>query len=603
MKFWKFVSNVRHYKTQVFLSIVCNVLMAIFMVVNIPLFIPLLETLFQTDTSPVIKPEAVISVGNFISYVKFWFYNAIESYSRQQAIGFVCVAIVISFFLNNLFRYLAMYFIAPVRTGIIRDLRGKMYDKILDLPLSFFSRERKGDIISRVTSDVLEVEWSILNVIEKVFREPLIFLGSLLFMLYISVQLTLFVFVLILFMGVVIGGISRTLKKSSKKVQDSLGNVIAILEESLGGLRVIKAFGSKDYMRDMFQNQNNLSRNLLTGVLRRRDLSSPLSEFLGVSVVALLIWFGADLVFTGEIKAGTFFAFLFAFYNVINPAKAFSSAYYSIQKGMAALDRIDMILDQDIERDFISNAPSVAFQKNIRFDNVSFRYKNETAYVLNNIDLEILKGQTVALVGASGVGKSTLVDLLLRFYHVSEGTISLDGVDINEMNLTDLRSKSALVTQQPILFNDTVFNNIVFSNKNFTMDQVVNAAKTANAHDFIIEMPEGYQAVIGDGGMNLSGGQRQRLTIARAILRDPQILILDEATSSLDAESEKLVQDALLKVMNNRTAIVIAHRLSTIKNADKIVVMKEGRIVQLGTHDELIRSTGEYQKFVDLQSL
>jgi ABC-type multidrug transport system fused ATPase/permease subunit len=510
---------------------------------------------------------------------------------------YVCLWIVGVFFLKNLFRYLSLFFMAPVRNGIIRDLRGQLFHKLLVLPLPYFSEERKGDLMSRITADVQEVEWSILNVLEAVFREPLIIGGALGIMLYISPQLTLFVFVLMFFTGFVIGGIGRRLKRSSLDVQERLGTLVSLIEEALSGLRIIKGFNAEGYQREKFGRENDGYRHTLTRLLWRRDLSSPLSEFLGIGVVAVLLWFGSRLVFSGQMAAETFLTFIFAFYNVIEPAKKLSRAVYDIQKGIAALQRVEMVLDapQQISEPEHPQ-PLDTFSDAIEYRDVGFAYNNNEGPVLQDINLRIPKGRVVALVGASGAGKSTIADLLPRFYDVQSGGIFIDGIDIRDVSLRSLRHLMGIVSQEAILFNDTIYNNIVFGMEGVAAQDVERAARIANAHDFILATEYGYQTNIGDRGLKLSGGQRQRLTIARAILKNPPILILDEATSALDAESEKLVQQALEELMKNRTAIVIAHRLSTVRNADEIVVLHRGRIVQRGTHEELTAKEGEYLK-------
>jgi ABC-type multidrug transport system fused ATPase/permease subunit len=452
---------------------------------------------------------------------------------------------------------------------------------------------------------VQEVEWSILNVLEIIFREPLIILGSLLVMLYISPPLTAFVLVLFFFTALIIGGIGKALRKRSARAQQQLGGMVARIEEALSGLRIIKGFSAEQYQAERFQEENNAYSHTLTRMLWRRDLSSPLSEFLGVSVVAVLLWYGSGLVFSQALSSENFFAFLFAFFNIIAPAKAFSSAYYNIQKGLAAVDRIEAI---QFANNTITDAADARelnnFDKAIEFRQVSFQYANQSEeQVLDQINLHIPKGKIIALVGASGAGKTTLVDLLPRFYDPQEGSILLDGVDIRTYTLSSLRSLMGIVSQHPVLFNDTIYNNIAFGMKGVDEAKVMAAAKVANAHDFIMATEEGYQTNIGDGGNKLSGGQKQRLTIARAILKNPAILILDEATSSLDAVSEKQVQEALLHLMQNRTSIVIAHRLSTIKHADQIVVLDAGKIVQMGTHEELLRQEGVYKNLLSLQGI
>lgn len=602
MGFWGLMSYLKSYKLYVSLNIMANVMMAIFMVINVPLFIPLLQILFnaQYDYPQPVEP---FSIENGIDHIKYYMATWLEGVPPEQAIMWVCTAIVILFFLKNFFRYMAMFFISPVRTGVVRDLRNEMYDEVVDLPLSFFSDEKKGDLIARVSSDVQEIESSILNVLETIFREPIVIMGSLLFMVMISLKLTVFVFILILFTGVVIGGISKSLKRKSFKAQNLLGQLIARLEETLGGVRIIKAFNASDFLRRRFHQENDSYRDTLTNIYRRRDLSSPMSEFLGISVVAMLVWYGSGLVFSDTIEAATFFAFLYAFYNVINPAKAFSNAFFNVQKGLAALDRIQFILAAKETHHMPSGVGGVTdIRDTIQFKNVHFTYPKSDATVINNVSFELNKGKKLALVGASGSGKTTIVDLLARFYDVTSGSIELDGVDIRELNTESYRKLFGIVSQEPVLFNDSVLNNIRFGSKNIPMDQVVKAAKVANAHEFIEQLEKGYETIIGDRGVKLSGGQRQRLTIARAILNNPPIIILDEATSSLDSRSEQLVQASMERVMEDRTAVIIAHRLSTIKNVDEIIFLKDGQIAQSGKHEELMSDTGEYKRMVDLQS-
>ncbi|MCB9264037.1 MAG: ABC transporter ATP-binding protein [Lewinellaceae bacterium] len=601
--FWRLMGYLRNYKANVALNVGSNILTAVFTAASIPLLVPFLEILFDRRQPVMERPEAITDIDSLTTSFNYYLSQLVLEQGKEAALAFVCVTILSAFFLKNLFRYLSLFFMAPVRNGIIRDIRQQLFDKVLILPLSYFSEERKGDLMSRVTSDVQEVEWSILNVLEAVFREPLIIIGALGFMLYVSPSLTVFVFVLMIFTAVVIGGIGRSLKRSSSVVQEKLGMLVSIVEEGLGGLRIIKGFNAEGYQREKFSKENNAYRRTLTRLLWRRDLSSPLSEFLGIATVAVLLWYGSRQVFDGRLAAETFLTFIFAFYNVIDPAKSLSKAVYNIQKGIAAMERVERVLDAEVSIREKSNAlPAGSFRDKIEYRNVSFTYRADEGPVLQNINLEIPRGQVVALVGASGAGKSTLVDLLPRFYDVTQGSIYLDGRDIRDYQLHSLRHLMGIVTQEAILFNDTIYNNIVFGMEGVKQEDVERAARVANAHDFIMATEQGYNTNIGDRGGKLSGGQRQRLTIARAILKNPPILILDEATSALDSESEKLVQQALLELMKNRTSIVIAHRLSTIQHADEIVVMKDGHIIERGTHEALLRKAGEYQKLVELQA-
>ena len=589
------------YKGYVALNILSNILMALFMVVSIPAVIPFFQILFDRD--PVVTEAQQFSIDNLEPWAQYQFSLLLTNNTKEEALTLVCLVLIGLFFFKNFFRYMSMFFMAYIRNGVVRDMRQQLYSKYLDLPFSYFSNERKGDLISRITADVQEVEHSILRVLETTFREPIVITGSIAFMVIISPQLTLFVFALILFTVFVIGGVSRTLRRKSRIAQDKLANIISIVEESLGGIRIIKAFNGEDLQQGKFSVENEQYRSLLNRIFWRRDLSSPLSEFLGVTVVVVLLWYGSRLVFNGQLSAETFFAFLFAFYQVISPSKAFSSAYYSIQKGLASIDRINDVLKVTNP---VSDAPQAKplkdFSKSIAFQNVSFSYPGTETDVLRQINLEINKGQIIALVGSSGSGKSTLADLVPRFHDPTAGRILIDGVDIREFRLEDLRDNMGIVSQEAILFNDTIRNNIKFSVSDISDEEIERAAKYANAHEFILETENGYDTVIGDRGMKLSGGQRQRLTIARALIKNPPILILDEATAALDSESEKLVQVALDHVMEGRTSIIIAHRLSTIRHADSIYVLKEGQIVEKGTHDELQDMDGEYKKFVELQA-
>ena len=595
---------IKPYRGLVSLNILCNILMAVFTVVSIPAIIPFFQILFNLEKKVVSKPDLALNTSSILDYIKYYFSQLIENYEPQKALIYVCLIIIVLFFFKNLFRYLSLFVMAPVRNGIVRDIRQKLFDKLLSLPLGFYTEERKGDLLSRISSDISEIEFSILSMLEAFFREPIIIIGSLLFMLYVSPMLTLFVFGLILFTIIIIGGISKTLKKKSHQAQSKLGNLIAQVEEMINGLRIVKAFNAENYQKTRFAKENNDYKNLLNRILWRRDLSSPLSEFLGIVVVSLLMWYGSNQVFENNIEPETFFAFLFAFYNVINPAKAFSTAYFNLQKGLAAIQRVNEVLYTENKIIDTKNATNISsFNNSIEFDNVSFAYFNSGPLVLKEINFRIEQGQTLALVGMSGAGKSTIADLIPRFYDVNQGEIRIDNVSTKKYTLSSLRSLMGFVSQEAILFNDTVYNNITFGIKDVDRKEVVASAKLAHAHEFIEKLELGYETVIGDKGVKLSGGQRQRLTIARALVKNPPILILDEATSALDSESEQWVQKALNEVMKNRTVIVIAHRLSTIQHADLIIVLKDGEIIEQGNHNTLVAQKGEYLKFVELQSV
>ena len=599
----RLLRHLQPYRILVGLNIISNILMAVFTVVSIPVFIPFFRILFGLESKVSEPPASISSLEDVLATANYRFSLLIQEQGASRALLITCLILVALFFLKNLFRYLSMYFIAPVRNGIVRDVRQELFDHLTVLPLGYFSNERKGDLLSRITSDVQEIEWSILNVLEALFRSPLTILGSLFIMVYMSPGLTLLVFLLMIFTGVIIGGISSRLRRQSGELQGLLGRLVSGVEETLGGMRVIKAFNAESYQQKHFQAINEEYRDLQTRIIRRRDLSSPLSEFLGISVVAVLLWVGAQRIFAGEIGAEAFMAFLLAFYNVIEPSKSLSKAMYNIQKGLAAVDRVDAILHVPArlpERPGCQGIQEI--REEVRFSQVRFRYPGADYWALDDISFTIPKGKTVALVGLSGAGKSTIADLLPRFYDVTEGAITIDGQDVRDVNLDDLRRLFGIVTQEAILFHDTVANNVTFGQP-ASPETLRQVAEQAHATAFIEQLPEGWSTNIGDRGNKLSGGQRQRLTIARALLRNPELLILDEATSALDSESERHVQQALASLLEDRTALVIAHRLSTIKRADEILVLNAGRIVERGTHEDLISRGGEYQKLVALQGL
>ncbi|MEM9886789.1 MAG: ABC transporter ATP-binding protein [Bacteroidota bacterium] len=601
---FRLLAYVKNYKPLITGHILSNILTVFFSVFSVPALIPFLNILFGVDAAVEERPDWALNADAIQDNINYFFSQFIADYGKERALIYACTFIIIVFFFKNLFRYLALVFMTPVRSGIVRDIRQKLYEKSMNLPLSYFSEARKGDMISRVTADVQEVEWSVLGVLETAVREPLMLLGALGTMLFISPKLTFFVFLLILFTALVIGGLGRMLRKQSGKAQQTLGDLVSRLEETLSGLRIIKAFRAENYQFQQFQTINNTYRHWINRLLWRTDLSSPLSEFLGVFTFSFLIWYGFREVNTGQIEISTFFAFLYAFFLILEPSKKLSKSIYRIQKGMAAIDRIDAILDTVNPIQEKTNAKTIStFKNEIIYENVTFAYEGQEKAALTEVNLIIPKGKSIALVGSSGAGKSTFIDLLPRFYDPKEGQITIDGIDIKYLTLNSLRSMISVVSQEAILFNDSIYNNIVFGMESVSEAQVIAAAKVANAHEFILATEQGYQTNIGDRGTKLSGGQRQRLTIARAILRNPPILILDEATSALDSESEKLVQDALIKVMQDRTTIVVAHRLSTIQHADQIVVLNEGKIIEKGSHFELLEKGGEYQKLVELQAI
>lgn len=582
-------------------------------VLSFGLIIPILNILFKINEDNYNfvpwgddKASSLLEKGeHFVSALQnnFYYYTSsyIDEYGGIKTLLVLAVALVVMTLVKTGVTYLSLYYLVPIRTGVVRDIRNQINDKILSLPLAFFSEERKGDIIGRMTGDVNEVENSIMSSLDMLFKNPILIIVYFSTMLIVSWQLTLFVLILLPISGFVMGRVGKTLKKRSTLAQEKWGELMAQIEETLGGLRIIKAFNAEKKVSARFQEGGNELRNMTNKIVRRQQLAHPMSELLGTATIAVVLWFGGTLILSNEssITASSFMFYLVMFYSIINPAKEFSKSAYAVQKGLASMERIDKILSAENDIKDPENPITITLNDKIEYKNVWFKYRNN--WVLQDINLEIPKGKTVALVGQSGSGKSTLVDLLPRFYDINKGQITIDGNDICSTRVYDLRSLMGNVNQDAILFNDTFFNNIAFGVENATLEQVQDAAKIANAHDFIIATEKGYDTNIGDRGGKLSGGQRQRLSIARAILKNPQILILDEATSALDTESERLVQEALENLMRNRTTIVIAHRLSTIKNADEICVMHEGRIVERGCHDELYSLNGLYRKLCDMQ--
>lgn len=597
------------YSKYLYLNFVFNFLSALFGVFSLVSMIPLLRILFGLEHKVygyLPLREAMHDFTELSNAVKHNIYSFITRVSDVNGPGTALLLIgfflVIMVFLKVGFTYLASYSIVTLRTGVIRDIRDKIYNKTVSLPIGFFTEEKKGDILSRITGDVSEIEASIMSSLDMFFKNPVIILVSVSAMIIMSWQLTIFVFVLFPLAGTVIGRVGKSLKKRSLKGQNKMGELLSTVEETLGGLRIIKAFTAEEKVYVRFQKENEDYRKIMSKLLRRRYLAHPLSELMGTMVIIIVMWYGGHLILnnTSSLSPDKFIVYLAVFYSIINPTKSFSQDYYSIQKGLASMERINRILETEsniIERP--DARPVKSFSSAIEYRGVGFRYKQD--YVLQDIHIKVEKGKTIALVGHSGSGKSTLVDLLPRFYDVENGDILIDGIDIRDYLIKDLRSLMGIVNQDPILFNDTFFNNIAFGVNHATEEEVIAAARVAHAHEFIENTELGYHSVVGDRGSKLSGGQRQRISIARAVLKNPPILILDEATSALDTESEKLVQDALTRLMKNRTSIVIAHRLSTIVHADEIFVLSNGFIVERGTHDQLLAANGEYRKFYNMQ--
>ena len=590
------------YKKQLILNFLFNLLSALFTVFSVTMMIPILDILFDQKKNVYdMMPWAMN-----LDAVKHNLYYYITIFKDENGAGLTLLLIgafvIIATLLKVGFYYLGAYEAIYIRNGVVKDMREQIYQKMLKLALPFFSEERKGDIISRITGDVTEVENSIMSSLDMFLKNPIIIIVLLASMLVMSPRMTLFIFLVLPIAGYIIGRVGKSLKKVSREGQDKMGEILTVVEETLGGLRIIKAFNAEKKMNARFSSELHDYKSIMNRLMRRRELAHPLSELLGTVVIIIVVWYGGTLILSNnsELTGTEFIAYLAIFYQIINPAKAFTTALYSIQKGLASMDRIDKILYADVTIPQASDAKSVSTLKNsIEYRNVTFAYDDKV--VLNNVSLTIPKGKTIALVGQSGSGKTTFVDLLPRFYDVNEGQILIDGADLRDLKLHDLRDLMGNVNQEAILFNDTIFNNIAFGVDNASMPEVIAAAKVANAHDFIIETEHGYDTVIGDRGSKLSGGQRQRLSIARAILKNPPVLILDEATSALDTESERLVQDALENLMKNRTSVVIAHRLSTVRNADLICVFHEGEIIERGTHDELIKLNGRYKHLHSMQ--
>ena len=607
--FFRFVMRfVAAYKWNVVVSVFFNILTTLFTVFSFAFIMPILNVLFSIETKEYTYME--VSAGNFNDAMvnNFYYYIAsfMQTYGASNALALLCAFFVGMTLIKVLSQYASDWFIFPVSNGVERDIRNDMYEKIISLPIGFFTNERKGDILARSSADVKELQNSVMSSIASVIRYPLNIIVSLAVMIYVSWQLTIFVFIAIPIFGGILGIVGKRLRRASLEAQQLGGDILTNIEETIGGLRIVKAFNAEATMDSRFKNLTDRFYRVNNSVSRRLALAHPMSEFIGICAVATILWFGGSLILNGRsfIDASMFIFYLLMFYNIINPAKELTKTGYTIQKGLAAMTRIDKILyaENPIKNPTNPKPLPAAKEPGISFKNVSFSYDG-VRNVLLDIDLEIKPGETVAIVGQSGSGKSTMLDLIPRFYDIQKGKILVGDTDITQLRTKDLRSLMGNVSQEAILFNDTIFNNIAFANPSASREDVIKAAKAANAHDFIMETENGYDTLIGDRGCRLSGGQRQRISIARALLKNPAILILDEATSALDTESERLVQDALDTLMKDRTTVVVAHRLSTIVNADKICVLNNGRIAEIGTHNELIGLGGIYKKLVDMQQV
>ncbi|MEO8852903.1 MAG: ABC transporter ATP-binding protein [Ginsengibacter sp.] len=583
-----------------------NILSNLFSVVSLGLLGPFLWLIFENkDTgNAVAKSTGFFSRFNISNQVKIWLYNVVQSPGGKiKALGIICILILIFIILKNVFLYLSIYILTPLRNLVVNDMRTNMFKKILVLPVGYFNDQKKGDIMSRLTNDLSDVESSSINLLESLFREPVTILVFLIAMIILSPQLTFFLILFLPVAGLVIGLVGRTLKKQSKMVQEKLGAILSTIEETISGIRVIKAFNAEKKQFKKFDDQNEELLIIKNKALRKRDLASPVSEVLGVLAIVCVLWYGGRLVLNNSfLSPDNFLSYILIFSQIIQPLKNLSSASSNIKKGAASVERIEHLINEDVSIKEIAKPVILeSFNDSIEFKNVSFSYQDKI--ILDDINLKIEKGKTIALVGSSGAGKSTLVDLVPRFHDAVIGELLIDGISIKNYSLESLRSQMGIVTQEPILFNDTIANNISLGMDNATEDQIINAAKIANAHSFILQKEDGYNTSIGERGNKLSGGEKQRVTIARAVLKNPPVLLLDEATSSLDTESEKLVQDAINNLMNNRTSIVIAHRLSTIRHADEIIVLQKGKITERGTHMSLMELDGFYRKLVSMQEV
>ena len=604
--FRKILKYAKPYRAYAWLNIVANIFYALFGTLAFVSLMPMLKALFDNSVKVTTPPvyEGITKAGDYFeAYMNYFITQKIEASGELSALMIMIGLVIGTFLLKNFFGYLAMFFITFLRNGVLKDLRNDLYKKTVALPVSFYSEKRKGDTIARISTDVLEIQHSFLSILELIVREPLMIIFTIIAMLTISVKLTIFVFIFIPVSGFVISLIGKSLKRHSDNVQKEQGFFLSILEETLGGLKIIKGFNAEKIFNEKFQGSTSRFFKYSNTLLNRQNLASPISEFLGIVVIAILLWFGGSMVLVEKtLPPEAFIVYMGLAYNILTPAKAISKASYGVKKGNAAAERVLEILETESTiKDKESAIKKESFEAAIQLETISFKYEED--WVLQDFSLKVPKGSTVALVGQSGSGKSTIANLLTRFYDVNKGTISIDGTNIKDISLKSLRSLMGLVTQDSILFNDTVKGNLLIANEDASEEAIIEALKVANAWEFVQHLPQGIHTNIGDSGNKLSGGQKQRLSIARAVLKNPPIMILDEATSALDTESERLVQDALEKMMQNRTSVVIAHRLSTIQNADLIVVLSKGKIVEKGKHQELLEKKGTYYSLVEMQSL
>ena len=603
--FFRILKYAKPYYLYAILNIVFNILTVLFSLVSLTMVIPFLGLLFGTISVENTRPEVFsLTPESLKDHFYYEINTIIISGEKQDALLFICILILITFFLRNLFRYLSLYFLTPIRNGVVHDLRSSLHKKVISLPIGFFTEKRRGDITSRMTTDLVEIEWSIMSSLEMIFRDPLQIIVYLITLILISPQLTLFVVILFPITGFIIAKIGKSLKKSSVKTQEKMADILSVLDENIGGLKIIKLFDAEKNAHKKFDKESNQYKKLMTSLLRKKDMSSPISEYLSTIIMVVVMWFGGKLVLAGDsiLNPEEFIGYILIFSQIIPPAKSFTTAYYRLQKGAAASARVYELIDTENNITDTENPISVnKIEKEVSIQNVSFKYENSA--ILNKISFNIPKGKTVAIVGKSGSGKTTIADLCARFYDIKEGEICIDNNNIKDIRISDLRKLMGVVSQDSILFNDTIYNNILIGNPKASKEEVFIASRIANAEEFILENENGYETNIGERGDKLSGGQKQRISIARAILKNPEFLILDEATSSLDTQSEKLVQIALSNLMKKRTTLVIAHRLSTIKDADEIIVLQEGNIVERGSHSNLIKLNGHYKKLIDLQKI